>query len=60
MKRKLGHDVVWQVIDKNTEKREAAEKIKSEVALHGRRMTSDSHQINPRKNSASFQRIKEL
>jgi hypothetical protein len=38
------------VIEKNAEEGETAEEIKSEIALHGRRVTRDGHQLNPWRN----------
>src|SRR5687768_1520743 len=47
LKGKLRQDVVREVIEKDAEKGETAEKIQPEVALHGRWMTRDGHQITP-------------
>jgi hypothetical protein len=51
LKCKRRQDVVWEMIEKDAEEGETAEKIKPEIALHGRRMTRDGHQINSRKKA---------
>ena len=45
LERKLRHDIVRQVVDEDAEEREAAEKIKPEVARHGRRTARDAHNL---------------
>jgi hypothetical protein len=47
LERKLRQDIVREVIDEDAEKREAAEKIKPEVALGGRRTARGTHLMNP-------------
>ena len=50
LERKLRQNIVGEVIDEDTEKGEATEKIKPEVALHNRRTARDAHRITPSKD----------
>jgi hypothetical protein len=47
LQRKLRQDIVGEVIDEDAEEGEAAEKIKPEIALRGRRTAGGAHSLLP-------------